>query len=110
MIEHGEIKEKCRLVANDYQQSFDKDLVSVILYGSAITQEYSPKKSDLNFLIVLSEDGIEKLNLAHELAVELERATVCSGCLGATVAHTCVDGLLIENAALRKRVAELEQK
>ena len=46
MIEHGEIKEKCRLVANDYQQSFDKDLVSVILYGSAITQEYSPKKSD----------------------------------------------------------------
>ena len=76
MIEHGEIKEKCRLVANDYQQSFDKDLVSVILYGSAITQEYIPKKSDLNFLIVLSEDGIENLHLTHGLVAKWRKKKV----------------------------------
>jgi hypothetical protein len=39
----------------------------VVLYGSALTSEYMPKKSDLNFLIVLSEAGIEQLHLAQDL-------------------------------------------
>ncbi len=76
MIEHREIKERCQLVANGYKQVFDKDLVSVILYGSAITHEYIPKKSDLNFLIVLSEDGIENLHLTHGLVAKLRKKKV----------------------------------
>jgi predicted nucleotidyltransferase len=48
----------------DYKNLFGDDLVSIILYGSATGQEYRPGKSDINFMIVLSEEGIEHLDLA----------------------------------------------
>ncbi|MFP3870112.1 MAG: hypothetical protein ACLFVT_04415 [Syntrophobacteria bacterium] len=58
--------QKSQQVAEDYRRVFGDDLISIVLYGSALTVEYVPKKSDLNFLIVLSEAGIEKLHLAHQ--------------------------------------------
>ncbi|OGC01686.1 hypothetical protein A2V82_07220 [candidate division KSB1 bacterium RBG_16_48_16] len=45
----------------DYQTVFGEDLVSVYLYGSGAKGEYVRKKSDINFLIVLSEEGISDL-------------------------------------------------
>jgi predicted nucleotidyltransferase len=63
----AEIMRKAELVAADYRAAFGEDLVSVILYGSGVTREYDPRRSDLNFLVVLSEEGIERLHLAHEL-------------------------------------------
>lgn len=53
------------LVAQDCRAIFGDDLISVILYGSSLTPEYIPKKSDLNYLIVLSEEGIFSLHLTH---------------------------------------------
>ena len=76
MVEHNEVLEKSRSVADDYRRVFGKDLISVILYGSAVTEDYVPKKSDLNFLIVLSEEGIEKLHLAHGLVAGWRRKKV----------------------------------
>jgi predicted nucleotidyltransferase len=71
-----EVMNKARLVADDYRNGFGEDLVSVILYGSSVTKEYDPKKSDLNFLIVLSEAGIERLHLAHELVAKWRKKQV----------------------------------
>jgi predicted nucleotidyltransferase len=71
-----EVLNKARLVADDYRKGFGEDLVSVILYGSGVTKEYDPKKSDLNFLIVLSEAGIERLHLAHELVAKWRKKKV----------------------------------
>ncbi|MFQ5637545.1 MAG: hypothetical protein ACE5IR_06070 [bacterium] len=48
----------------DYQQAFAGDLLSIFLYGSGAKGEYVPKKSDLNFLIILQENGIENLDKA----------------------------------------------
>ena len=48
-------------IINDYQGVYGDDLVSILLYGSAAGKDYRPGKSDLNFMIVLSEDGIEDL-------------------------------------------------
>ena len=67
---------KARLLADDYRNVFGDDLVSVILYGSSVTKEYDPNKSDLNFLIVLSEEGIERLHLAHELVARWRKKKV----------------------------------
>ena len=71
-----EVMSKARLVANDYKSAFGADLVSVILYGSSVTKDYDPNKSDLNFLIVLSEESIERLHLAHELVVKWRKKKV----------------------------------
>ena len=45
----------------DYQSVFGDDLISIILYGSGARGEYVPKKSDLNFLIVLAEKAMDRL-------------------------------------------------
>jgi predicted nucleotidyltransferase len=53
----------------DYAALFGDDLVAIILYGSGARGEYIPKKSDINFLIVLSDTGIEHLGDAtHAVA------------------------------------------
>lgn len=51
-------------IITDYQGIYGSDLVSILLYGSAAGQDYRPGKSDLNFMIVLSDDGIEQLDRA----------------------------------------------
>jgi len=58
MPKNKDLTEKSRLLADGYHKVFGNDLISVILYGSAVTNEYIPKKSDLNFLIVLSEGNL----------------------------------------------------
>ena len=47
-----------------FQNTFEDDLVSIILYGSGAKGGYVPKKSDINFLVVLSEKGIENFDRA----------------------------------------------
>jgi hypothetical protein len=76
MGEHDKIMQTSQSVADDYEGAFGTDLISVILYGSALTQEYVPKKSDLNFLIVLSEEGIEQLHRTHDLAAKWRKKKV----------------------------------
>ncbi len=49
---------------SDYKEIYGNDLVGIVLYGSGATAEYRPEKSDLNFMIVLSESGIEALDKA----------------------------------------------
>ena len=51
----------------DYQAIFRDDLKSIILYGSGARGEYIPKKSDLNFLVVLTEAGMDRLREAFPL-------------------------------------------
>lgn len=51
-------------IIKDYKEIFGNDLISIILYGSAAGKDYRPGKSDINFMIVLSEEGIEHLDKA----------------------------------------------
>lgn len=43
---------------HDVQSVYNSDLTSIVLYGGGAKDEYVPKKSDINFLIVLSLKGI----------------------------------------------------
>ncbi len=45
----------------DYKKVFGEHLVSVILYGSAVTHEYKPGKSDINIAIVLGDNSIAQI-------------------------------------------------
>jgi len=57
----------CDEFAADYEKVFGDDLVSIILYGSVAKGEYRYKSSDINFLIVLSEAGIQDLGRCLDL-------------------------------------------
>lgn len=51
----------------DYQRIFGEDLVSICLYGSGARGAYIRRRSDLNFLICLTEKGIRELDKAFKL-------------------------------------------
>jgi predicted nucleotidyltransferase len=60
------IEETSSSFMQEIKEIFNKDLISIILFGSAVTDDYIPKKSDLNFLIVLDSKGIQKINRAQK--------------------------------------------
>lgn len=49
------------------QRAYGKELVSVILYGSAAAGDWHPGYSDLNVLAVLQRVGIEQLDKAEKI-------------------------------------------
>lgn len=48
-------------INSDYREIFGDDLISIILYGSGAGEDYFPGKSDINFLITLTDRGIDRL-------------------------------------------------
>ncbi|MFC1820651.1 hypothetical protein ACFLZG_06160, partial [Thermodesulfobacteriota bacterium] len=63
-------------IMDDYKGIFGKDLISIILYGSAAGRDYRPGKSDINFMIVLSEEGIENIDRAFKIVTKWEKRKV----------------------------------
>ncbi len=61
-----QLKKIIKDFTEDINEFFGNEVKSIILYGSAATEEYIPGKSDVNFLVCLSESGIEKINLVSE--------------------------------------------
>ena len=63
-------------IVGDYRGLFAEDLISVIVYGSAASSDYVPGKSDINFMIVLSEKGIDALDQAFDLVARWKKRNV----------------------------------
>jgi predicted nucleotidyltransferase len=59
-----------------YQRIFGKDLISIVLYGSGARGAYIRRRSDLNFLICLTEEGIKELDKAFKLVASWRRRRV----------------------------------
>ncbi len=53
-------------VIAECEHLFGDDLISILMYGSAATGEYRHGSSDINFMIVLTEKGIDRLDRAFE--------------------------------------------
>jgi len=64
--------------SNNIKQLFNDDLVSIVLYGSGAKGEYVRKKSDINFLVVLTEEGIKKLSGAFALVKKWNKRKVAA--------------------------------
>lgn len=65
-------------IADDFKKIFGDDLISIILYGSGAGDDYISGKSDLNFLIVLSEDGINNLEPAIDVVSRWRKKKVAT--------------------------------
>ena len=63
-------------IIDDYKGMFRNDLVSIILYGSATGKAYIPGKSDINFMIILTEAGIENLDKAFKTVDKWQKRNV----------------------------------
>jgi len=65
-------------ITDDYKALYGADLISIILYGSAVGQDYRPGRSDINFMVVLSEGGIEGLDKAFKTVAKWRRRNVAT--------------------------------
>ncbi len=64
--------------SHEVKELFGSDLISIILYGSAARGEYVPKKSDINFMIILTEAGINSLGKAMSLTAKWHKRNVAT--------------------------------
>lgn len=69
-------KEIFQDIIDDYKGLYSDDLKSIILYGSAAGRDYSPGRSDINFMIILSEEGIENLDKAFKTIARWKKRKV----------------------------------
>jgi predicted nucleotidyltransferase len=60
----------------DVRNVFGDDLSSIILYGSGAKNEYVPKRSDINFLIILTQNGMDRLDRALPLVEKWRKSNV----------------------------------
>ncbi len=63
-------------ITTDYKEIFGDDLLGIILYGSAAGIDYLPGKSDINFMIVLSDKGIDRLEEAFNVVKKWQKKNV----------------------------------
>ncbi|NPU82910.1 MAG: hypothetical protein HPY65_00350 [Syntrophaceae bacterium] len=52
---------------DDMKQAFGDDLQGIILYGSGARGEYVAGRSDLNFLVILTDSGVNNLDRAFRI-------------------------------------------
>jgi len=63
---------------SDYRNIFGDQLISVIMYGSAVTHEYKPGKSDINVLLVLADISISQISKSLNLQKKWSRSRVAT--------------------------------
>lgn len=63
-------------IISDYRALFSDDLVSIIVYGSAASGDYRPGKSDINLMIVLSDEEIEHIDKAFKTIAKWNKSKV----------------------------------
>ncbi|MBM4312621.1 MAG: hypothetical protein FJ122_01720 [Deltaproteobacteria bacterium] len=63
-------------MTGEYQSIFGAHLISIVLYGSGAGEDYIPGKSDINFLITLTDQGIDRLDRALESVARWRKRNV----------------------------------
>ena len=65
-------------ITKDFKTIFEDALISIMLYGSGAGSDFNPHTSDLNFLIILSEEAIDHLDLAIETVSRWRKRNVAT--------------------------------
>lgn len=90
--------------SDDIKGTFGSELISLILYGSSAGEEFDPKKSDLNFLLVLSETGINRLSLCFPLLKKWEKKGVATPvCVTKAYIDSSLDSFPLEFLNMKTR-------
>lgn len=62
--------------AGELQDLYGEELLSITLFGSGAAGTYVPKKSDINFLVVLTDNGIARLAKSFEFVQKWHKRNV----------------------------------
>ncbi|MBN2283607.1 MAG: hypothetical protein JXO48_06930 [Deltaproteobacteria bacterium] len=78
MVKVSNPKDLFPTIIEDYRNIFSDGLQSIILYGSAAGIDYQPGGSDINFLIILSEDAIGAIEAALKTVARWRKKKVAT--------------------------------
>jgi predicted nucleotidyltransferase len=65
-------------ISQDYRSVYGTDLEAILLYGSGAKGEYVAGRSDINFLVVLSQKGIHQVDQAIPLIKKWHKNNVAT--------------------------------
>ncbi len=65
-------------ITADFQKTFGSDLISIVLYGSGASGHYVPGRSDINFLIVLTGEGLNDLERCVSVVANWRKRNVAA--------------------------------
>ncbi len=65
-------------VTEDFKRIFGKDILALILYGSGAAGDYVPGKSDINFLVLLTGEGMDHLDKAVDTVARWRKRKVAT--------------------------------
>lgn len=65
-------------ITDDFKGIFGKDLLALFLYGSGAVGDYIPGKSDINFLIILTGEGMGHLDKAIDTVARWRKRKVAT--------------------------------
>jgi len=86
-----------REYVTDWQTAFGREVVSILLYGSAARGEYVAGKSDINFLVTLTPAGMTKLREAVGITAKWRpRGVAVPRVLTQDYIHASLDSFPIE--------------
>jgi hypothetical protein len=63
-------------LVSDYLNVHGDSLISAVMYGSAVSHDYRPGKSDINIILVLADNSIETLNKSVHIQKKWNRKGV----------------------------------
>ena len=93
-------------ITADFQNALGSDLVSLIVYGGAAAGLYVPGKSDANFLIILTEAGLDNLERVIAVVGKWRKKRVTCAFMTQAYIASSVDAYPVEffNMQLHRRV------
>ncbi|MBI4633978.1 MAG: hypothetical protein HY742_08810 [Deltaproteobacteria bacterium] len=90
-------------ITADFNKAFGKDMLSLILFGSGADGTYVPGKSDLNFLVIVTDEGIKELDRAVEIVKKWRKRRVATPLiLAKTYVLSALDSFPVEFFGIRR--------
>ena len=90
-----ELDSICQQFTSDIQSIYGNP-VSILLYGSAATEEYRPKHSDINVLVTLTDDSMEHLEAVQKLVSRWNRHRILPLFMNQAYIENSLDSFPIE--------------
>ena len=76
MDKNSHVNQIIEIFSKDVKTIFGDNVVSVILTGSAVTENYNPKVSDINFLVIIKKHDFDQLKMVRKFVRKWSRKKI----------------------------------
>ena len=71
-----EISDRVKFFSEKVKSSFGDNLQSITIFGSSLTEDFRPRQSDINTVLVLGRQSLDSLNTLADMARAMHKKTI----------------------------------